>query len=62
MSRGQRYYIKCQIRIDRELMVKMATENKEQMTYTNWRIQATRTAAQDRIREPFLRTFRNLRL
>lgn len=35
MSRGQRYYIKCQIRIDRELMVKMATENKEQMTYAN---------------------------
>ncbi len=35
MSRGERYFIKCQIRIDRELMVKMATENKEQLTYAN---------------------------
>lgn len=35
MSRGERYFIKCQIKIDRELMVKMATESKEQLTYAN---------------------------
>ncbi|UNT97273.1 SpaA isopeptide-forming pilin-related protein [Allobaculum mucilyticum] len=35
MSRGERYFIKCQIKIDRELMVKMATESKEQLTYIN---------------------------